>query len=177
MQRNHFCKAQGHLRASFRTRPNTRNSSCGVWTEEEPVRPLLLLRFLGFLVVFVLLLLVLVCIFMIIDLVLTGIFTVEMCIRIIAMGLYNPLWPDEGQYAYLCDAWNKLDFVVVISSWVNILVELTGMDIGIEVSTLRALRIMRVLVRTATLGAGTRSATASASAARTQSAAAAFYFF
>ena len=84
-------------------------------------------------------------VFMIIDLVLTGIFTVEMCIRIIAMGLYNGLWPDEGNYAYLCDAWNKLDFVVVISSWVNVLVELTGMDIGIEVSTLRALRIMRVL--------------------------------
>ena len=43
------------------------------------------------------------------------------------------------------DAWNKLDFVVVFSSWINIAVELFDFDLGIEVSTLRALRILRVL--------------------------------
>jgi hypothetical protein len=43
------------------------------------------------------------------------------------------------------DAWNKLDFIVVFSSWINIAVELFDFDLGIEVSTLRALRILRVL--------------------------------
>ena len=35
--------------------------------------------------------------------------------------------------------------VVVISSWVNVIVEATGIQLGIEVSTLRALRVLRVL--------------------------------
>jgi hypothetical protein len=83
--------------------------------------------------------------------------------RMIAMGFYNKTYdPKANMYRtirdkelerinpayvqkYLNDAWNKLDFVVVISSWVNVLVEATGMELGIEVSTLRALRILRVL--------------------------------
>ena len=97
---------------------------------------------------------------MIIDMVLTVLFTWEMFVRIIAMGFYNPKykhnplpegvsWPEirEGreEQQYLNDAWNKLDFVVVISSWVNVIVEATGIQLGIEVSTLRALRVLRVL--------------------------------
>lgn len=91
------------------------------------------------------------------------IFTLEMFTRIIAMGFYNPKYTEGApKYKsftdqtlnringasvekYLNSAWNKLDFVVVLSSWVNVLVEATGMNLGVEVSTLRALRILRVL--------------------------------
>ena len=76
--------------------------------------------------------------FVVADLILSSIFTIEMMTKIIAMELI-------GKNAYLDDAWNKLDFIVVLSSWVNILVELFDFDLGIEVSTLRALRILRVL--------------------------------
>lgn len=38
-----------------------------------------------------------------------------------------------------------MDFFVVISSWVNIAVEVTGVELGVSMSSLRALRIMRVL--------------------------------
>eukprot|EP01052_Picozoa_sp_SAG31_P009470 SAG31_NODE_498_length_14861_cov_3.405026_1_plen_440_part_00 len=72
------------------------------------------------------------------DLILTTIFTIEMFVRIIAMEFL-------GKRGYLDDAWNRLDFVVVVSSWVNIFVEFFDFDLGIEVSTLRALRILRVL--------------------------------
>ena len=72
----------------------------------------------------------------------------EMVVKIIAMGLIGhrgyldvslPLlmpfasvlstYPLSGCQ----DAWNKLDFVVVFSSWVNIAVELFDFDLGIEV--------------------------------------------
>jgi hypothetical protein len=48
---------------------------------------------------------------------------------------------------YLNDAWNRLDFVVVICSWITALVELAGMDLGVELSTLRACRVLRLLRR------------------------------
>lgn len=76
------------------------------------------------------------------DLVLTSIFTAEMFIKIMAYGLYKgtPELP-----SYLSDSWNRLDFVVVIISWVSVLVEALELELPIKVSTLRALRIMRVL--------------------------------
>lgn len=43
------------------------------------------------------------------------------------------------------DDWNKMDFFVVISSWLNVVVEVTGIQLGVSMSSLRALRIMRVL--------------------------------
>ena len=73
-------------------------------------------------------------------------FTVEMFIRIIAMGFWDrdvaniPRLPK-----YLNDDWNKLDFFVVISSWLNVVVEVTGIELGVELKSLRATRIMRVL--------------------------------
>eukprot|EP01043_Picozoa_sp_COSAG02_P015294 COSAG02_NODE_649_length_18914_cov_30.645868_1_plen_1639_part_10 len=73
-------------------------------------------------------------------------FTVEMYIRIVAMGLWdrNPII-DDRLPKYLNDDWNKLDFFVVLSSWLNVLVEVTGLELGVEMKTLRALRILRVL--------------------------------
>ena len=84
------------------------------------------------------------------DVVLTTTFSWEMFVRIIAIGFYNKKWNpnpkySEGEPRYLNDAWNKLDFAVVLSSWMNVLVEATGMKLPIELSTLRALRVLRVL--------------------------------
>ena len=69
-----------------------------------------------------------------------------MYIRIVAMGFWdrNP-FVDERMPRYLNDDWNKLDFFVVLSSWLNVVVELTGIELGIEMKTLRALRVLRVL--------------------------------
>merc|ERR1711871_936059 len=76
------------------------------------------------------------------DIVLTVIFTLEMFIKILAYGMYKgtPELP-----SYISDGWNRLDFVVVVISWVAILVEALEIELPIKVSTLRALRIMRVL--------------------------------
>ena len=57
-----------------------------------------------------------------IDLVLTCIFTAEMCIRIAAHGFNtaaSPLVP-----AYLHDGWNRMDMLVVIFSWVSVIYDL-----------------------------------------------------
>lgn len=78
------------------------------------------------------------------DLLLTIIFTAEMLIRIIALGFYDRKGTDPAP-RYLNNAWNKMDFFVVISSWLNIIVEATGLQLGIDMTSLRALRIMRVL--------------------------------
>ena len=50
-------------------------------------------------------------------------FTAEMYIRIVAMGFWdrNP-FVDERMPRYLNDDWNKLDFFVVLSSWLNVVV-------------------------------------------------------
>ena len=81
----------------------------------------------------------------VIDIVLTIIFTVEMVVRIIALGFYQLDSDPDAIPKYLNDSWNKLDFFVVISSWVNVVVEVTGVDIGLDMKTFRALRILRVL--------------------------------
>ena len=76
------------------------------------------------------------------DLVLTCIFTVEMLVKLLAYGFYRGT---ADIPSYISDSWNRLDFVVVIISWVSIVVELLELELPIKVSTLRALRIMRVL--------------------------------
>ena len=73
-------------------------------------------------------------------------FTVEMFIRIIAMGFWDRSADVDSRVdRYLNDDWNKLDFFVVLSSWLNVLVEVTGIELGVEMKTLRALRVLRVL--------------------------------
>ena len=78
------------------------------------------------------------------DLVLTVVFTAEMVIRIVALGFWDRKGTDPAP-RYLNNAWNKMDFFVVVSSWLNIVVEATGLQLGIDMNSLRALRIMRVL--------------------------------
>ena len=75
----------------------------------------------------------------------------EMCIKIRAMGfLGHRGYLDVRKARALCfslprlpltrargaaqDAWNKLDFIVVFSSWINITVELFEFDLGIGAS-------------------------------------------
>lgn len=63
------------------------------------------------------------------DLVLTIIFTAEMMIRIVALGFYDRRGTAPAPM-YLNNPWNKMDFFVVITSWLNIIVEATGARIS-----------------------------------------------
>jgi Ca2+-binding EF-hand superfamily protein len=71
-----------------------------------------------------------------VDFVFTLIFTVEMFVRIAAFGLATR--PD----AYLRNWWNRLDFAIVIISWLDYLA--SAADIGF-LKTLRLLRALRAL--------------------------------
>lgn len=63
-------------------------------------------------------------------------FIVEMCVKIIAMGLVM----DNG--SYLEDSWNQLDFFIVMSSIADM--SLTGFDLPF-IRILRMLRVLRPL--------------------------------
>ena len=63
------------------------------------------------------------------------IYTFEMGLKVIAMGL---VW---GRNSYLRDPWNVLDFIVVVTGWL----EQEYTSSGINLSGLRALRILRPL--------------------------------
>eukprot|EP01050_Picozoa_sp_SAG11_P005114 SAG11_NODE_347_length_10420_cov_5.267997_2_plen_2091_part_00 len=84
------------------------------------------------------------------DLTLTIIFTVEMFIRIFATGFYAGGTQFVNGSAivrksYISDAWNRLDFTVVLISWFSFIVDKAKVELPIKVSTLKALRILRVL--------------------------------
>jgi Ca2+-binding EF-hand superfamily protein len=68
-----------------------------------------------------------------IDFVFTVLFTVEMCVHIVAIGFIN----DDG--AYLRGWWNRLDFSIVIVSWLDYLAS------ALEIKFLRTLRLLRAL--------------------------------
>lgn len=74
---------------------------------------------------------------LILDYVFVVIFTVEMGLKIIGMGFYS--WRPQG--TYLEDAWNKLDFVVVVTSLLEMM-RLPGMP---SISALRMCRVLRPL--------------------------------
>lgn len=72
------------------------------------------------------------------DIVITGVFTVEMCAGICALGLV------KGENAYLRNWWNVLDFVVVLGIYVSALAMLLfGADL--EAGAVRAFRALRPL--------------------------------
>jgi len=72
------------------------------------------------------------------DLVFTGIFTVEMCLKIIGLGFF---WGNDN--AYLRDGWNVLDFVITFGSLVALLP---------MVPSLKMFRICRLLRPLRTIG-------------------------
>ena len=80
-----------------------------------------------------------------VDVVFTCIFTVEMLIQMFALGCYKDTGEEETEKAYLSTAWNRLDFFVVVTSWVSIVVDVLNVETVIKTSTLRALRILRVV--------------------------------
>ena len=69
----------------------------------------------------------------IIDYVMTGVFTIEALLKIIAFGFLL-----NGRKSYLRDSWNQLDFTIVVSGLISVASE---SDIGF----FKVLRIMRVL--------------------------------
>lgn len=69
------------------------------------------------------------------ELVLLYIYTFEMGLKVVYMGLVF------DKNTYLRDSWNVLDFIVVVSGWI----ELEYSGIGVNLSGLRALRILRPL--------------------------------
>ena len=80
----------------------------------------------------------------VIELTLTGIFTVEMFIRVAAEGFWTPV--SRYRPAYIFGGWNQLDFFVVATAWLSLLVQLVSDKKGaLEFSALRALRILRVV--------------------------------
>ncbi len=84
----------------------------------------------------------------VINFILTCVFTAEMCIRIAALGFHtaaSPLAP-----AYLHDGWNRMDFAVVLVSWVSVfydMVQPAGVsgDLSGLLQSLSALRLLRFL--------------------------------
>eukprot|EP01062_Namystynia_karyoxenos_P067252 TRINITY_DN6115_c1_g1_i1.p1 TRINITY_DN6115_c1_g1~~TRINITY_DN6115_c1_g1_i1.p1 ORF type:complete len:2160 (+),score=713.69 TRINITY_DN6115_c1_g1_i1:175-6654(+) len=67
-----------------------------------------------------------------------AIFTIEMVLKLIALGVYN------RADSYLRDAWNVLDGVIVIAGLLEVMQPLLGID-GAGVTGLRALRVLRPL--------------------------------
>jgi len=61
------------------------------------------------------------------------IFTIEMVMKIIALGFI------AGEHSYLKEAWNLMDFVIVLISWVTLFFGESN------VSAIRALRALRTL--------------------------------
>ncbi|GMH61830.1 hypothetical protein TrST_g1050 [Triparma strigata] len=72
-----------------------------------------------------------------IDRIFTYIFTAEMSIKIIALGFIST------QTAYLKTSWNQLDFLIVVSSLLDLI--LTEMNLDVDISFLKVIRLLRVL--------------------------------
>jgi len=73
----------------------------------------------------------------ILDFIFTVIFTVEMTIKLLGLGLRQ----------YFTDHWNKFDFIVVIGGWLNIIVFdmfLKNRGVNVDISMLRIIRLFRV---------------------------------
>jgi len=74
---------------------------------------------------------------LVLDRIFTYIFTVEMCLKVIALGFVNT------RYAYLKDTWNRLDFTIVVSSLMDLI--LSNTTSGVEIGFLKVIRLLRVL--------------------------------
>lgn len=68
-----------------------------------------------------------------------GIFTIEMFIKVIALGLWI------GPYAYLRSAWNVMDGFLVVVSWIDVIVDLTTDTQSSILGVLRVFRALRTL--------------------------------
>ena len=66
-------------------------------------------------------------------------FTLEMLIKMIAMGVY-------GSGTYLADSWNRLDFFIVASGITEYLLDMDSMNLT-AIRTIRVLRPLRAINR------------------------------
>ncbi|XP_039311384.1 voltage-dependent calcium channel type A subunit alpha-1 isoform X7 [Solenopsis invicta] len=73
------------------------------------------------------------------DYAFTGVFTVEMVLKIIDLGII--LHPGS----YLREFWNVMDAVVVICAMVSFAFDMSGSSAGQNLSTIKSLRVLRVL--------------------------------
>ncbi|XP_025270078.1 voltage-dependent calcium channel type A subunit alpha-1 isoform X1 [Camponotus floridanus] len=73
------------------------------------------------------------------DYAFTGVFTIEMVLKIIDLGII--LHPGS----YLREFWNIMDAVVVICAMVSFAFDMTGSSAGQNLSTIKSLRVLRVL--------------------------------
>jgi hypothetical protein len=71
----------------------------------------------------------------IIDLVMTIIFVIEMCIKVVAMGFVK-----NGPDSYLLEPWNILDFVIVCCSILSLV-----LSTWIDIAYLKVFRMLRIL--------------------------------
>ena len=69
-----------------------------------------------------------------IDVTFTVVFTIEMCIQWAALGLGG----------YFRATANQLDFIIVFTAWLSLILELSGVDAG-TLTALRSLRLLRIL--------------------------------
>lgn len=71
-----------------------------------------------------------------IDIVVTALFTVELILKVLVFGfMFN------GKDSYIRNAWNIMDFIIVVFS----LISLSLRDAGSKVGAIKTLRILRVL--------------------------------
>ncbi|XP_072765466.1 voltage-dependent calcium channel type A subunit alpha-1 isoform X5 [Anoplolepis gracilipes] len=73
------------------------------------------------------------------DYAFTGVFTIEMVLKIVDLGII--LHPGS----YLREFWNIMDAVVVICAMVSFAFDMTGSSAGQNLSTIKSLRVLRVL--------------------------------
>ncbi|KAL6062199.1 Voltage-dependent calcium channel type A subunit alpha-1 [Balamuthia mandrillaris] len=73
------------------------------------------------------------------DKVFLGIYTVELVLKVLALGLIL----HKG--AYLRNGWNWVDFIILLVNWVMLLVELSGAETANVASVVRVVRVFRTL--------------------------------
>lgn len=73
------------------------------------------------------------------DYAFTGVFTIEMVLKIIDLGII--LHPGS----YLREFWNIMDAVVVVCAMVSFAFDMSGSSAGQNLSTIKSLRVLRVL--------------------------------
>jgi hypothetical protein len=71
-------------------------------------------------------------------------FSLEMIIKMIAMGLSSGSNPAPGTVCYFTDPWNKFDFVVVLLGWLPFILDAAKVEIG-NFTAIRTFRVFKVL--------------------------------
>lgn len=89
------------------------------------------------------------------DLVCTILYSIEMCVRIVAYGAVDGRSYDDDdepddiplqRKALLRDPWGRLDFFIIAVTWLSYAIQALGLDEStVKISMLRSLRVLRIL--------------------------------